>query len=164
MELCNPSIMDQHTTGKCPPGDHSAAGMRKALPSANCSTIKSHLQNARMLLEARKHWCKPSLLPYEVLQGPRGPLGSVEEVHLALGPLFLQEPPKCSSRPNIAWSFPQEGPCFLKWGWNVPESPCLTLLCIVFLLPEPLFQCFSHMFGFLLFLSRAYVFIFPTSL
>lgn len=164
MELCNPSIMGQHTTGKCPPGDHSAAGMRTALPSANCSTIKSHLQNARMLLEARKHWCKPSLLPYEVLQGPRGPLGSVEEVHLALGPLFLQEPPKCSSRPNIAWSFPQEGPCFLKWGWNVPESPCLTLLCIVFLLPEPLFQCFSHMFGFLLFLSRAYVFIFPTSL
>lgn len=123
--------VDQHTTGKCPPGDHRAAGMRTSLPSANRSTVKSHLQNAHMLLEAHKHWCKPSLLPYEVLQGPRGPSGSVEEVHLALGTLFPQEPPKCSLQPSIARSFPQEGPCFLKWGWNVPESPCLTLLCIV---------------------------------
>lgn len=83
-----------------------------------------------MLLEIHVHWglwCKPSLLSPEVSQGPRA-FRIWEEVHLALAPQCPQEPPKCSLWPNVAWSFPQEGPYFPTWGWNVPESPGLTPL------------------------------------
>lgn len=76
-----------------------------------------------MLLGAHKHqnlWLKPSLLLAELLRGPRGPCGAAEGLHLALGLLFPQEPPKCSLWLSIACVPP-------TWRWNVPESLSLTL-------------------------------------